>query len=515
MGKWMSFGKLFFFIVFAISFQQLPLYSSNQNTYFLHGLADSGSGTLLNDWLAQTIDPFPVFSALVHTTADVFGENAFYLWYMILLFVFIYSIVGIISYVYEFNKSSVKWISFYVPIIMLYSGFLANLLIKLPALSRFGSIFNPDGLLTMGLAGQYVLGPVFLPSTFGVFIFLSIYFFLHDKHVLSIICLAISATLHSTYLLSAAVMTGTYLVMIFIRDKDIRKVLSIGTFAFVSVMPVLIYIILHFNLTTDSIAIQAENILVDYRFPYHTKVSDWISHSAVFQISIILLAIFLIRRTRLFAILLLPFLAGVILTITQVATSNKSLALLFPWRISVFLVPIASAIIFAQFIALLFQRFNGAISKNSKIIQAVGLVITLLIGYVGLRQTITLFNSPKVGVSSTTNFISSTFQPGNLYLIPPDVDSFRLAARVPVFVDFKSHPYKDVEVVEWFNRITRAHDFYAASGKTACNIFDNLTKDYPITHVVMKNDSSIVDCSMLHEIIKGSDFVVYEVFNRY
>ena len=56
-ARLLLFGNLVLILVFALSYQQWPLYSSNQNTYFLHGLADGGVGFLELDWLAQTADP--------------------------------------------------------------------------------------------------------------------------------------------------------------------------------------------------------------------------------------------------------------------------------------------------------------------------------------------------------------------------------------------------------------------------------------------------------------------------
>ena len=56
---------LFWSFVFGVSYTQAPLYYSNQNQYFLHGLAAAGLGDLHQDWLANTKDPTPVFSWIV------------------------------------------------------------------------------------------------------------------------------------------------------------------------------------------------------------------------------------------------------------------------------------------------------------------------------------------------------------------------------------------------------------------------------------------------------------------
>jgi hypothetical protein len=67
--------KGFFFflltIIFALIYTQAPLYSSNQNLYFLYGLAKAGQNHLSADWLANTTDPVPFFSFLVYAIASL------------------------------------------------------------------------------------------------------------------------------------------------------------------------------------------------------------------------------------------------------------------------------------------------------------------------------------------------------------------------------------------------------------------------------------------------------------
>ena len=59
LGKWLILA-----IIFGFAYTQLPMYASNQNQYLLHGYAES-TGELANDWLANTADQTPVFSAFV------------------------------------------------------------------------------------------------------------------------------------------------------------------------------------------------------------------------------------------------------------------------------------------------------------------------------------------------------------------------------------------------------------------------------------------------------------------
>jgi hypothetical protein len=178
----------------------------------------------------------------------------------------------------------------------------------------------------------------------------------------------------------------------------------------------------------------------------------------------------------------------------------------------VFLVPIASSIILASIISIVFQIFNKPLSKIVIPLQTAILAIIIMLGYLGVDHTITLLNTPEVGVTAFSRFIGSTFRFGNLYLIPPDMESFRLAAKVPIFVDYKSHPYKDTEVIEWFNRVVIAKDFYASSGDTACSILQSMSEKYGITHVISKY--SVSNCGMLNESYRDAHLVIYEVQSR-
>src|SRR5205823_5370493 len=74
---------------------QRPLYYSNQNHRFLHGLAHAGIGCLREDWLANTTDPTPLFSLLVEGTYYWGHESLFYAYHVLLMAVYVGSLVGI------------------------------------------------------------------------------------------------------------------------------------------------------------------------------------------------------------------------------------------------------------------------------------------------------------------------------------------------------------------------------------------------------------------------------------
>src|SRR2546423_1746729 len=81
---------------FAVAHTQAPLYYSNQNQYFLHGLAQGGRGHLDRDWLANTADPTPVFSAAVAWTYRHVGEWPFHAVFFALLVVYFVSLAALV-----------------------------------------------------------------------------------------------------------------------------------------------------------------------------------------------------------------------------------------------------------------------------------------------------------------------------------------------------------------------------------------------------------------------------------
>jgi hypothetical protein len=83
------FAALFWAIVFAAAYGLAPLYYSNQNQYFLHGLKAAGRGDLAADWLANTHDPTPLFSTAVTWIYTHVGELGFLAAHAVLMGVYL------------------------------------------------------------------------------------------------------------------------------------------------------------------------------------------------------------------------------------------------------------------------------------------------------------------------------------------------------------------------------------------------------------------------------------------
>jgi hypothetical protein len=214
--------------VFALVYTQLPLYNSNQFQYFLHGMAQAGYGLLSQDWLARTADPTPVFSALVNVTFRIFHSEApVYVYYGLILGVYFYALYGIADLLFAVGRSRTRSLVFITAFLVIHSTVFRFFLSR---------IWDGEAayLFEGGVAEQRVLGQVFQPSIFGVFLLLSILFFLREKRALAILALAASIYLHSTYLLTGALLTLGYMAAILAQDRNWKTTLGFG---FWSTMP--------------------------------------------------------------------------------------------------------------------------------------------------------------------------------------------------------------------------------------------------------------------------------------
>jgi hypothetical protein len=89
-------------------------------------------------------------------------------------------------------------------------------------------------------------------------------------------------------------------------------------------------------------------------------------------------------------------------------------------------------------------------------------------------------------VASTRGSLSSDFKPleekkRDARVIPVGLQRFRLHARAPIFVDFKSIPYKDADVVEWHRRMLLARSL---QGRLAASEGLEEARALGVTHVV-------------------------------
>ncbi len=166
-------------LTFGIAYGMAPVFTGNQNTYLLHGMASAGWGSLNQDWLAATADPFPVFSALVTTTATVLRPSALLVFYVLCVALYLWALWAI-ALDRATDLGDARVVGFLFLVFLIHSR-------------PFASFSSDTSLLSSGVAGQYVLGPVLQPSMAGVFLLVSLRLYLHDRPFAAVACARSSA----------------------------------------------------------------------------------------------------------------------------------------------------------------------------------------------------------------------------------------------------------------------------------------------------------------------------------
>jgi hypothetical protein len=466
-------------ILFCMAYSQAPLYYSNQNQYFLHGFTKAKLGYLEKDWLGNTTDPTPLFSGLVCLSITWLNENIFYLYYAMLQGVFL-SCAWIIYHRKNNNKT------FEIGHYALFSAIF--ILINSAALRWLSyRLFDQDypWFLQAGVAGQYILGAMFQPSNFGVFLLLGLSLFLVEKHISATVFTCLAGILHTTYLLGGAfIILGFQLYLVL--DGKIKKAILIGILALLLVTPSVFYAAGNFQPSSSEGFKEAQEFLVKFRLPHHCLPQLWLDWVACLQILWIILSIFLLRKQKELTVILVPFLLGAIFTILQVTTQSNTLALLFPWRISSVLVPLATMIILSELLA----YCNPFISGFKPFVPSVVLIVILAllgiaipvfkVGFVIKENENAILahikankvsddlyllpvNVPNLA-STTRGSLSSDFKPigkktTDSRIVPIDMQRFRLYAQAPLYIDFKAIPYKDADVLDWHRRLLLAQNW--------------------------------------------------------
>lgn len=522
---------LFWAVVFGLAYTQGPLYFSNQNQYFLHGLAKGGLGNLGKDWLANTADPTPLFSTVVALTYRHGHEALFYAYYILLFGVYFQGMVGVFTAVAGPRATPAA-----------RACFIVLLLVSHSAAVRWLSWRLLDGdypwFLQTGVANQYVLGPSLQPSVFGVFLVLSVALFLQDRPLLAVLCSSGAAAVHATYVPGAALLTLAYLWLL-LRERRHRTALLVGLAALAVVTPTLIHHLVVFGPTSAEAFARAEFLLAQVRVPHHSQPTRWLDWIAVLQVFWIAAAWRLVRHERLGFIFAFVALLTLVLTLLQVFTESNTLALLFPWRTTAYLVPLATAVIFT----VVAVRMSSVMTVSNTFVQGGAAVIIVLLAALGTFITVADggYNAADDG-QALLDHVRDTKQPDDLYLVPArlptphpvprssippdfkpaspanaaahplsfDLQRFRLSTGAPIYIDFKSIPYRDVEVLEWFDRVLWTDRFYHQLGADSLGKLHAELRQRGITYVVVRDGLPVHSCE-LAEVFAGDGYRLYRV----
>lgn len=485
-----------------MAYGQSPLFTSNQHQYFLHGLAQAGHGFLQLDWLVNTMDPTPVFTALVALTQRWLHPAAFYLYYWLLLAAYLLALRRVLAERFDLTSTRLRRVGSLFALTALHAAALRFLLSQ--------TVGDPY-LLEGGFAGQRLLGPVLQPSSFGALLVVSLALFLDGRSYAAAGAAALAATFHPTYLLTSGTLVAGYMWLHAGRLGQPKRALAVGGLALGLVIPVLIYSYMVFQPTSAELWNQASEILVEFRLPHHAQPRAWFGAPTLVKAGLIALGLHLARRTRLAPVMTIVAGLGALLSAAQLITGSNRLALLFPWRVSTLLIPLSSGLVLMWALGPLVRRLeSGGHVRRSRVVWLFW-VGGAVLAAAGLVRTVQLereqMRDPARAMYAQVRKEQAA---GHVYLIPPKLQPFRLETGAPAFVDFKSIPYRDKEILEWRERMQLARFFYRDDpAQIDCDLLKSIREHEAITHVVVETEQFGLQCAGLELRFQDANYAVY------
>lgn len=520
-------------VVFAVAHTQSPLAYSNQNQYLLHGAAMAGDGQLANDWLASTTDPTPIFSMIV---AGLFRLHPFTIHIAFFLLLMAYFLIARRIAMTLGGSSAVARLGFALAFMLIHAGITRWLSIRL-----FG--IDYPWFFQAGLAAQYLVGPGLQPSAFGILLLAAVAAGLERRSPIVVAVLAaLPCLIHSTYLLPAGlIVLGMLMIERRAGQSWLTLALAGGAALLIVIGPVAL--IIRDFLSESNGKAEAMQLLADVRIPHHCRPARWFDAIAGAQIVAMIAGLWFLRRSAAGPALGIAFVFAAILSVLQIITGSHALALLFPWRLSVVLVPLATITTLVLIINARLPFRDSPIDEGSRqknrIIQAVlfaGMGILAVSGlvvmgaglgyrtadeerplYRHLRATAQprdVYFIPAVfpKVSTGRGAVSNTFAPpprtaAGTNQIPVDLQRTRLLAGVPIFVDFKSVPYRASEVLEWNRRMALADEWTKNPDWSNRSRIEAMRRE-GITHAIIPSAQTIPDA---HEMYRDEHYAIVKL----
>ena len=462
-------------ILFAITVQQFPFFKGN-SLHLIHAIKNFEFNKLQNDWIANTTNHLPLFTIFNHFLIKFFSLKILHLIHLCLL-----SLCSL--FLFLICKTQFKE--------------LKNPFLSLVWFSLFIIIYHENSLFG-GVAGQDVINEGYQPASFGVLFFVAIYLFLINKNFFSILFICLAASFHPTYVLhSGFLMLGIFSYYIF--KKEYVKTFKISIIYSILILPITLYIILNFFFLDKNLILEGQKILLD-RAVHHAVIQSWFSYKDLLSILIYLISLIIIYKEKKFFIPFFVFgFMSIIFSFIQFFFENNTLALSFPWRTSVFLVPISTMIILSFFIQNFFDK-----KKYIKILSIILIFFSVSIFSVK-NHLIENSNKNFHKKMELINKIKENYVYIDRLLIPVSLEDVRMNIGLPIFVDWKHPPFKFNEIIEWKSRMSLASSFFAAKNfDQKMSILNEINEIENISHVLINKKDLIDGCKDLIDDIKYS-----------
>ncbi|MCH8748483.1 hypothetical protein IH781_01905 [Patescibacteria group bacterium] len=467
---WWIGGGLLAAFFFWLSYTQFPLYSAIHPAYFTRARALELGNLLANDWLATTIDPWPIWTRLVLLTRTRLGEAWFSVYHFALVAIYLCSLLLIARRTLLRNVPRATMILLAAALILIHSELLGDITREVLGRNILMGTY-------LGVANQSLISVLLAPSVFGVFIFASIAAWLSKRNYTAAILAGLAGLMHFSHVLTTAPLVAMYAWLAWRERRSlVTPILLIGMWLAV-LSPSLVYTYYAFAPTGGEISRLGNEILTTVRIPQHSDTRVCLGTITWLQVAFVALALWLIRKTRFFWLLFVPTLWAAGGTLLLVLTQWSFLGLVMPWRLSTYVVPIALVIILAA----LLKRFS-----RLTVLKPLVLVLVLAAAFYGTGSMLLQWRDYGSHTQELRDLAAALpRQPGVTVVIPDDLKDWRLATNRPAVIDFKTHPYLDREMIQWYERLKLVRNFYAQPGD--CSTLATLQGRYQAHYVVIPN----------------------------
>ena len=127
-------------------------------------------------------------------------------------------------------------------------------------------------------------------------------------------------------------------------------------------------------------------------------------------------------------------------------------------------------------------------------------VLIAILSMIGIGRFFYLSSTRVDQRQSMYKYVIESNHPGIEYLIPPNWQGFRLATGTPIYVDHKSHPFKDTAIIDWYRRLNNVERLFATND---CELLDSIASNSAISHIAVPVNSPCADCPQVE--IEWSD----------
>ena len=543
---------LFIIVLFVAAVFGFNYADTNQNTYLIDGLVKIHPNFLTNDWLARdTVHYYKTFTFIMIVVSWIgdLGWNLAIMNYftIIISLLFIYKII---NHIESRNK-------YFIFIMYLYLVVLDK---------------------TISVADSYIFSVIFQPSSISsLFTIVAIYYFIKSKYLFSGLALGVGGFFHTNFLLLGFVFFGLSHLFLGRKDLFVRllKQLSLSTLIFILQIPFLLqmssadgakesqYIFQFIRSPHHYVPMTFMHNFVLF-FGWHLiAVSIIIFKIGKFKINKNLSAIYfsfiiiVTSATLLTTVIFVPLVSQlffwrmapfsimlaqliILFAISQFVLNNQHSRLVLP-KLQLFIILLGVLLmlrgeyyrikltffLFLLFIVtivvlILWQRYSITHTKRNfseKSLKYISITIIVIILSTNMTDVInksSLLNGfPGTAEKRLYHWVKDTSQ-NCTFLVPPDLENFRIQGKRAIVVDWKSTPVDPKGLLEWYRRIgdicgnSKVKSMREADigySKMSLGRMDTLKAEYNIKYAVFYK-KSLPKFNFGKKVYSGEEFVV-------